>query len=269
MKKFENYDLSARNTFGMKVRRKLFTLFILCGFLSLFVNCTKLLVEKDQNADKTSFLTGECLRSNEMTTHSTNEGASNIGDYYILSLSLDLDKTREVLDRNFLNWVYSYRFIPSKDVFGQFENKKKIKKEFENVYSELNSGPTKDWFDVTTIYYFGGMSISADKEWAGYKAGEDLTPLVSLHGSISDQDYYDYIIDGEFKDAIALPSGFQLKLDYEGYSLTKEKVKLSIQMPVKVVNYLTWLDDKLTDPDAPIPYFETVLTGNVTIQQAI
>ena len=45
----------------------------------------------------------------------------------------------------------------------------------------------------------------------------------------------------------------------EQYQLTDEKVTFELNVPVKVVKYLTWLNDKITDPDAPVPYEEEVL----------
>jgi hypothetical protein len=38
-----------------------------------------------------------------------------------------------------------------------------------------------------------------------------------------------------------------------------ETVTFELKIPVKVVMYLNWLNDKISDPDAPVPYEEREL----------
>ena len=44
---------------------------------------------------------------------------------------------------------------------------------------------------------------------------------------------------------------------------------ISLEIPVKVVMYLNWLDDRITDPNAPIPYREDVLRCEFTVDKGL
>ena len=44
-----------------------------------------------------------------------------------------------------------------------------------------------------------------------------------------------------------------------------EGITFTLTIPVKVGLYLTWLNDKLSDPDAPFPYYDDTLTCTFTL----
>ena len=60
-----------------------------------------------------------------------------------------------------------------------------------------------------------------------------------------------------------------LQIPLEGKMLTNEWVKFTLEIPVKVVMYLNWLDDRITDPNAPIPYREDVLRCEFTVDKGL
>ena len=48
------------------------------------------------------------------------------------------------------------------------------------------------------------------------------------------------------------------------FKVVKESVSFELNIPVKVVMYLQWLNDRLIDPNAPVPYKEEVLHCSFT-----
>ena len=43
------------------------------------------------------------------------------------------------------------------------------------------------------------------------------------------------------------------------HDLTEGTVNFELKIPVRVVGYLQWLNDRIKDPDAPVPYKEEIL----------
>jgi hypothetical protein len=54
--------------------------------------------------------------------------------------------------------------------------------------------------------------------------------------------------------------GLHIRFKNNTYERVNETVNFSISIPVRVVYYLTWLNDKLTDENAPMTWKDEVLT---------
>ena len=99
----------------------------------------------------------------------------------------------------------------------------------EGVYDSFASSWSGSNFSLVTILYNGGISLKADREFAGFQPGEDLGPALRCAGIWSD------------------------------YAFIDEHVTFDLEIPVRVVMYLGWLNDKLSNPAAPVPYKDEVL----------
>ena len=54
-------------------------------------------------------------------------------------------------------------------------------------------------------------------------------------------------------------TGILFNIPLGDYEVVDEYVRFDLNIPVKVVYYLHWLNDRLTDPDAAVPYTDEVL----------
>ena len=161
------------------------------------------------------------------------------------------------------------RFVPSDDVYAVFgENSETIKAEFLKVFNEfdncLDRTPPSEIF---TMLYNGGSSLTADKEFAGRQPGENLIDLVykSKEDEYRMYDPVNSIFELPLDYDYMLNSHFNLYINIESYELVQESVNFEFRMPVKVVMYLNWLNDKISDPDAPVTYEERELYCKFTI----
>ena len=183
------------------------------------------------------------------------------------------------------------RYIPSDEVFESFGiNSNRVKDEFEGVYSRLCFGQPDFkgdalWFHIITILYNGGISLKANKEFAGYPAGEDLAPVIMCHPAWNKPEGIDdpivtYPINDRIfvDDLLGIPLNYKSVLSSDGvefvipmgeHKLVEEEVTFELEIPVKVVMYLTWLNNKLSDPNAPVPFREEVLHCRFTSKYGV
>ena len=174
-----------------------------------------------------------------------------------------------------------HRHMPTDNVFKRFEaNAKIVKKQYEEVWSSIDS-------TESTFFYAGDIILTADVEFAGIPAGENLSGLLkkprnvssyvepfsiekeemlnlatatfrSVYGPNNDMDSY------FAEDYRAIPLDKQATITYgipsDDYSFTIETVNFTLQIPIKSAQYLTWLNDKLTDENAQMTWKEEVLT---------
>ena len=228
---------------------------------AFLISCSK--PQKAQpGASERSFVPGECLADTELYLKSTGEFKD---DKYAIELGMNWTTQFDAL-----GWVVRwgdatrYRIIPAKEVYSQFgDNKNNVENEYEKAYGRVMSA-YHDLRDIRTIYYDGGMSLTANYAFAGIKAGEDLSSLFELYSfvsrekySIPDNDFeFEHILEG---DSIILT--FPKDVDFDG----RLEIEFTLALPVKVGLYLTWLGNRLTDPDAPYPYREETLTCTFTV----
>ncbi len=236
-----------------------------------------------------TLLTGECLNSTELSYYLPDgEDQQVYGNSFRFGFTYDLNSNIEKMD--IPGWIY--RVIPSDEIFETFgNNKKKVRNEYEALY-ELYPVYRPTSFDndgIITILYNGGISLIADKEFAGHAAGEELGHLITHQFNTGEEDV---ILKYGNDPIIATPTNLRdtintflnIPLDYisvangdgigfnipmKNHKLTDEKVTFELKIPVTVVMYLDWLNDKIYDPDAPVPYKEEVLHCKFTTRYGL
>ena len=174
--------------------------------------------------------------------------------------------------------------------FLHITNQAIVKSEYERVFEDFSKSYEerfhRPFYSIVTILYNGGISLVANKEFAGYPAGENLAPL------ITNNPIYDNIVLESGENPIIAP-GFNTPSNAGGFlgipldyiSMTKDGVEFCIPMgehkliedevtfelfiPVKVVLYLTWLNNMIGDPDAPVPFKDEVLHCSFTTKYGL
>lgn len=116
--------------------------------------------------------------------------------------------------------------------------------------------PMREEIPVVTILYNGGVSFVANKDFAGVPAGKDLSEIIVSDPYLTDFGLYPGI-PLDYKSMPGESVSFSVPLD--DFTVVKEPVTFELNIPVKVVMYLRWLNDRLIDPSAPVPYKEEVL----------
>ena len=162
------------------------------------------------------------------------------------------------------------RVVPSDEIYTSFgDNAMKVKAEFDKVFNKYIGYKGTSEAEILTILYDGQTSLTADKEFAGYQPGANIP--VSLYSE-------DVVTSPSYE---MINSFFDLPLDYHNMLSRKftlcisegtgamqkvsETVTFELKIPVKVVMYLNWLNDKISDPDAPVTYEERELYCKFTI----
>lgn len=212
-----------------------------------------------------TFLTGECFHSSDLTyiqIPSDGEQRQLYGNFFLFSFRVDFtDFTRKQFRSE---GMQPYWTIPSSNIFSSFgDNSSLIENTFHNQRKQLKSGPFQksSSVDVATILYNGGISLVGNKDFAGYSAGEDLSEhIVFLEAqrkylTSSEADFFDIPYEFEFM----LGKYISFLIPTNGYELSKQGVSFKLEIPVKVVHYLTWLNDKITNDEALPPYSDEVL----------
>ncbi|MCF0174460.1 MAG: hypothetical protein HUJ95_03875 [Bacteroidales bacterium] len=180
---------------------------------------------------------------------------------YRFIFPLDLDYSNERTDDTVLqlNW----RHVPTQEMYDAFgENAVSVKKAYEYVFesfSKLYKEKYPDYSDrysVVTVLYNGGISLVANKEFAGVPAGKDLSGIIVPDPYTRNFDLYpdiplEYITMAEESISFSVPMG--------DFKVIAEPVTFELNIPVKIVMYLQWLNDKIADPNALVPYKEEVL----------
>lgn len=234
-----------------------------------------------------SFLTGECLASPTLIYYQPDTPDRQIyGDHFVFSFSLDLSSVKkEWYEDN--TYVDKWRNVPSEEAFLAFgKYGQRVKNEFDRIYnafSESYQASFLNYFSFITILYNGGISLIADKEFAGRKAGVELGDLITCHPmyhsivketGIDPVVSYIPIIPGSPFEILGIPSdyisllggfagkgipGVSFSIPIEDKHLIDETVSFELNIPVKKVMYLTWINNKLKEPDAPILFRDEVL----------
>ena len=214
-------------------------------------------------------LTGECLNSDVLKTALRIESNS-----FNFAFVLDVDSCTE-------SWGdLRYRRIPSSTVFKEFgDHSSTIQNEFDRLFEDFDHNQSV-YFGLlfaSTIFYDGGMSLFADKEFAGHSAGEDLIPYCR----VNEQGIYS---KNNPKNTVYLPLldnySFNFIIPYDtmtpylsfpcgDYKVVDENVTFTLKIPVKVGYYLTWIDNRITNPEAEMPYEERILTGTFNIGKGL
>lgn len=233
-----------------------------------------------------SLLPGECLVDNDLKCVYSNSYGE--GQYYCFRFSLNVETQYEVVEQgHYYSEVVPirHRHRPTDSVFKQFGgNARRVKEQYDYIWNDLN-------FSQSTVFYNGEMTLVADKEFAGIPAGENLAGLLEsrsfpddkpiihlepfnsdslemlllapinrivLFGPSNNQD--DYLAsEAEYIDVdkTALLVFFMPIQDYECVS---ETVSFQLSIPIRSAQYLTWINDRVSNENAQINWKEDILT---------
>lgn len=201
------------------------------------------------------FLTGECLDTAEMSDSGSRVSDGKIDFRFDLALNCESDRWGKNIGDH-------YRYIPDEDIFESYgKNKKKVKKAYDELFESVVDSCTEKWqndeFSVVTIMYEGGLSLTANKDFAGIPAGDDLASLVVLgYGFDSAAGGF---LDIPLGNSTMLEDYLNFSISTSGFEVTEESVGFELKIPVKVVMYLDWLNDRISDPDAEVSCKDEIL----------
>ena len=229
-----------------------------------------------------SFLPGECLSGTELSY--ANPGRDQMVETrdgeMIVTFGFGLDLAGSEKEKTSSRPMSSrYREFPSDKMFSSFgKSKKAVRDAFEGVYDSFASSWSGSDFSLVTILYNGGISLKADRDFAGFQPGEDLGPALRCAGIWSDyaeESGNDIVLTpfDSYNSADSIGHLLDIPLEYTSmlgtnvcfgfpagdYAFTDEHVTFDLEIPVRVVMYLGWLNDKLSNPSAPVPYKDEVL----------
>lgn len=231
-------------------------------------------------------LPGECLASTELTYYTPNsDGQQAESNRFKFGFTVNLSgHAVEKTDPRPVALVY--RDVPSAEMYDSFgPNRESVKNEFERVFEEFSRSYSEHFqtngYSIVTILYNGGISLVADKEFAGHPAGEDLGSLITcspMYDSLVKESGEDPVVSSAFNTPSQAGGLLDLPLDYvsligdsigssipmDGHELVKEPVRLELNIPVKVVYYLAWLNKRISGIYAPVPCKDEVLHCSFT-----
>lgn len=163
---------------------------------------------------------------------------------------------------------------PAKEVYNSFEKaSKKVKNRYNELFDKYNAEVEPHNYEgvTSTVYYCGGLVMTADKEFAGVPAGENLEPVILPFSDIPKKYGLTPI------PTINIPDGYSIIGKSIGIYfpigshelVAGEEVTFHLEIPVKVGLLLTLLRDRLIDPDAQMQYRDEVLTCDFTINHGL
>ena len=201
-------------------------------------------------------LTGECLVSTELKHFQPGYESQQVnGQGFSFGFRLDISHTQQIYYQKGV-LVNSRSFvIPSDDLFNSLgSNANNVKSKVEQLCRELKSSGFSH-YNMNSIFFGKDISLTANKDFAGRKAGSNLADLIvsypHLGSSILDiPSDYPYMTNAE---------GLSFSIPADGHELIEEYVRFKLRMPVRIVMYLHWLNDRISNPDAVVPYKDEVL----------
>lgn len=209
-----------------------------------------------------TFLTGECLNSTELEFYEPTYSEQMVAwGKYIFSFSLNLKYTSECTSKTIMKQYW--RHVPSQETYAAFgKNATSVKNAFEEEFESFTNLYYEKYpevferYSVVTILYNGGISLVGNKDFAGVPAGKDLSEIIEFGPYDTHRRLYPDIP----LEYITMPKeSVSFSVPLRDFQVVEENVNFELNIPVKVVMYLQWLNDKLIDPDAPVPYKEEVL----------
>jgi len=226
-----------------------------------------------------TLLTGENLASTQLSYNVPTDDGQVLYDRFTFSFTVPLSDYVKVKKGK----GEQINVVPSSELFSSFGNNyREVMNEFERVHQETCNAYLPVYksgrysFDVITILYNGGMSLVCDSEFAGHPAGENLASVITCfpwYDGLVEQSGENPIIADGFNTPSNVGKSIEMPMDYISmvggtikfsipkgdYELLHTGANFRLEIPVKVVDYLTWLNDKISDPDAEMPYRDEVL----------
>jgi hypothetical protein len=245
----------------------------------------------DLDYDEVSFIPGECLINNSLTCTYCNSWDSHRRFNFHFAINFDVvyDVIKE--SRYYTETIpVVHRHCPSDAVFQQFgDNAKKVKTEYNRVWSDVNSLATQGInysISQSSLFYKDGLSLIADKEFAGVPAGENIAVLfrkrrlktyvtpfdidqddmlllrtsswMIVYGPSNDVG--DYNADEATYPKVEKQAFLDFSISAQDCDFVTEQVNFTIEIPIRSAQYLTWLNDRLTDENAQMTWKDEVLT---------
>lgn len=244
---------------------------VVLGFFTL--SCSK---SGDDCGREMTILPGECLNSPELAFTEL-----RINDYtgpkgFVFTCTFDMKDVKSPAGAPFAS--YDYKRVPADDVYERFgANAKAVEESYNNFWNDcFISGDKGELMFATTILYESGMTLIADKDFAGFKAGENILVNADRYQKGTD---LSAILEGVYSsDSLGLPNdggyflssfGLIIRIPIKEYSVVNEDVTFHLSVPVKVGLLLEWFNDRIQTPDAPFPYREERLTCTFTVHKGL
>lgn len=192
------------------------------------------------------------------------------GDYdghlgFLIQLGLNVAIDSDLMADN------TYRLFPRASVIESFgEDASQVKAAYEEIFNEYRAlcGEKPDNALVSTVYYCGGLVITANKEFAGIPAGENLASILHVFPDYLKESVPIPTIDVP-DDYIPLQLNNPIKFWIDDYEVVDELVEFEVRMPVKIGMMLTLLRDRITNPSAEMQFTDEVLTGHFAIPRGL
>jgi len=224
-----------------------------------------------------TLLTGECLASTQLSYIVPTDDEQVRENRFLFSFGVEFTNhsKEKILTRH-------WRDIPSDELFSTFgSNKQTVKHEYEGIYREVTNSyvscigwPEK--YSIITILYNGGISLTCESDFAGHAAGGNLASFITcypVYDSFVEQSGENPIISHFFNTPSNVGKCIEMPMDYISmiggtirfsipmgdYELLHTGANFRLEIPVRVVDYLTWLNNKISDPNAEMPYRDEVL----------
>lgn len=223
-----------------------------------------------------TFLTGECLKDNTLKPHVYEDTGlpyrvetrlnykTNKAEPVGVTISLQLNLEKEYVPIS--GKTNTYGWLPTEAVFNTFgSSAQTVKNDFNTVYGSLNK---PDPYSKTVTIYYGDVEITSNAEVCGVAPGENLYPSVFNFRSIDSASACSYQLPED-----TIPEGYFPLNPYaaftilakDGHEVVDGNPTFNFKIPVKVGMYLTYLNDKRTNPEAKMQYRDEVLTHTITI----
>lgn len=224
-------------------------------------------IDPKYECDEVAIIPGECIKD---YSFEFNNSFRITGDYDG-RLGFMIELTMKALEDEDYISAEKYRIVPKSSIIDGFgADASNVRVAYENIYTEYRAkfGPDPDNEFITTVYYRDGLVITADKEFAGIPAGENLASILRV--------FPDCLKDYTPIPTIDAPQGYYplkmtmpLKWWIGDLDVVEENVHFEVEMPVKVGLMLTLLRDRLTNPDAEMQFRDEVLTGSFTLPRGL
>ncbi|MBO4844081.1 MAG: hypothetical protein J5490_05790 [Bacteroidales bacterium] len=256
---------------------------LLLGVLFVISSCLGFGGAATPEAHEISFIPGECLKSCKLQPAyydaPTIIGAPTTDEkvpFWIYtahrpkSLAFSLEMDLDIKMESFSGFIASdYRYCPSDNIFKSFgDSSKLVKNEYETAYESIKNSP--DWVThslcLSSIYYCGGMVITASDDFAGIPAGENIASIAEVYNYDSDRRLPFINVPEGY---ISLGRFICVLIPMEDRQIVEDVLKISIEIPVKVGLFLNYLMDKRTNPDATMQFRDEVLICEFTVSRGL
>ena len=218
------------------------------------------------------YLPGECLASDELKMVMPSPSDTRI------HFAVDIKNYESIYG------IYLYEdgpYIskwPAGDAWQEITNKAIVEEHFEQLlYALLATKGPNSMFNSISVFHSGELSVVADKPLMGCAPGENLSNIMLSRGLNSKQSHGNLarvldIGDIRGQDLYFISWGFacfELTLPQEAIDRMEnnEIVHFDVNLPVKVVRLLNYLDRRVEDPDAEFIPEDRVLKGSFSYQK--